>query len=164
MGKAPPQIEALGLDFEGRALQVEGAKSLNQEVALGSSAALTTLGPRTGSRGNLSFLHAHFADEAAEALPRVGPRTQSLRTTLLRNVEGRPKGAEMLGAGLGTQQEGDGGGDHGGRCEPGTLPSGIPGAADNRDRATRAGHAGSRAGDMRAVRGCCRVHVLWSRG
>ena len=61
----------------------------------------------------------------------------------------------------GTQQEGDGGE---GRCEPGTLPSGVPGAADNREGTTRAGHAGSRAGDMRAGRGCCQGHALLSEG
>ena len=70
----------------------------------------------------------------------------------------------MKGAGPGTQQEWDGRGDHGGRCEPGTLPFGIPGAADNRDGATGTEHAGSRAGDMRAGRGSCRLHALWSGG
>ena len=67
----------------------------------------------------------------------------------------------MREAESGTQQEGDGGE---GRCEPGTLPSGIPGGADNRDRTTRAGHAGSRAGDKRAGLGGCQGHALLSGG
>lgn len=97
--EGPRQTKVLGLDFGGRALQVEGAARVPRVRdrrcffrAEAACAWLTTLGPRTGSRGNLSFLNAHFADEAAEALPRAGPRTQG-HPALQR--EGRPRGMEM---------------------------------------------------------------------
>lgn len=51
----------------------------------------------------------------------------------------------MPGPGWGLSRKGTAG-TTGGRCEPGTLPSGIPGAADKRDRATGAGHAGAAPG------------------